>query len=93
MSILFGTSESKQNWSLIHQFLEHINTWLNKPDGPGSSEVSDYGDQNSQVEDDSKDGPVSLLNSLHTREPLLKTEGYESCLTRYSVTVVVLSST
>jgi len=29
--------------------------------------------QNSQVEDDSKDGPVSLLNSLHTREPLLDT--------------------
>ncbi|KAF8056180.1 hypothetical protein FPV67DRAFT_1532526 [Lyophyllum atratum] len=31
--ILFGTQESKQNWFLIHRFLERINTRLNKPRG------------------------------------------------------------
>jgi len=46
MPILFGTLESKQNWYLIHRFLERINTRLNKSDGLSSSDSeSDDEDQ------------------------------------------------
>ena len=48
--ILFGTPESKQNWSLIHRFLERGNTRLNKSKVSGEHDASE--DDHDASEDD-----------------------------------------
>jgi hypothetical protein len=53
MPILFGTPESKQNWFLIHRFLERINTRLNNSDGLSSSDSESDDEDQAGVSEDS----------------------------------------
>jgi hypothetical protein len=50
--ILFGTPESKQNWSLIHRFLEHGNTRINESKVAGDDDPSEDDDDPSEDDDD-----------------------------------------
>ena len=65
--VVSGTPGSKQNWSLIHRFLERENTRINKSKVSGDHDAyedEDYGDQNEDGghNDLGEDGNLSVVS-------------------------------